>query len=195
MAAFLADLRYGDQEPKSKFICNSLSANSSGLKILELGSGCGIAGIAFAQLWPQCQVFLTDLTEAMDVLESNIGQAAPAAGTHLSCALLDWGEAFPEALRSIIFDVVLVSDCTYNSDSIPALVKTFSMIAATSPNVLLLVSLKVRHSSEAIFFELLIAAGFRELGHTSVSLPTRGMSTTDQALYDNIEIYGYQWME
>ena len=172
-----------------------MSASSYGLKVLELGSGCGIAGIAFAQLWPQCQIFLTDLPEAMDVLATNIGKAAPAVGTKLSCALLEWGEAPPEALRSIIFDVVLVSDCTYNSDSIPALVKTLSMTAATSPNVLILISLKVRHSSEAVFFQLLIAAGFRELGHTSVSLPTQGRSATDQALYDQIEIYEYQRKE
>ena len=194
MAAFLTNLRHRNHESKTTLISNSLSASSYGLKVLELGSGCGIAGIAFAQLWPQCQVFLTDLTEAMDVLESNIAKAAPAVGTKLSCALLDWGEAFPEALRSTIFDVVLVSDCSYNSDSLPALVKTFSLIAATSPNVLLLVSLKVRHSSEAVFFELLIAAGFRELGHTSVSLPTQGRSESDQA-YDKIEIYEYRRME
>ena len=131
----------------------------------------------------------------MDVLESNIGKAAPAAGTKLSCALLEWGEAFPEALRNIIFDVVLVSDCTYNSDSIPALVKALSMIAAASPNVLILISLKVRHSSEAVFFQLLTAAGFRELGHTSVSLPTQGRTTTDQGLYDQIEIYEYERTE
>ena len=195
MAAFLADLRCRNHEPKTTLVSNFLSTSSCGLRILELGSGCGIAGIAFAQLWPQCQIFLTDLAEAMDVLKSNIGKAAPAVGTKLNCALLDWGEAFPEALRSIIFDVVLVSDCTYNSDSIPALVKTLSMIAATSPKVLLVVSLKARHSSEAVFFQLLIAAGFRELGHRSVSMPTQGRSNTDQVVYDNIEIYQYQRME
>ena len=195
MAAFLTNLRLRDHEPKTTWISNSLSANSSGLNILELGSGCGISGIAFAQLWPQCQIFLTDLTEAMDVLESNISKAAPAAGTKASCAVLDWGEAFPKALRSTIFDVILISDCTYNSDSIPALVKTLSMIAATSPDVLIVVSLKVRHCSEAVFFQLLFAAGFREMGHTSVSLPIQGSYKTAQALVDKIEIYEYQWMK
>ena len=195
MAAFLTNLRHRDHEPRTTLMGNSLGASSSGLNTLELGSGCGIAGIAFAQLWPQCQIFLTDLIEAMEVLESNIGKAAPAAGTKASCAVLDWGEAFPKALRSTLFDVVLVSDCTYNSDSIPALVKTLSMIAATSPDVLIVVSLKVRHSSEAVFFQLVFAAGFREIGHTSVSLPIQGSSKSDQALVDKIEIYEYRWMK
>ena len=195
MAAYLINLRqsqsHGSKETlKSKL----LNSSSYGLNVLELGSGCGIAGIAFAQLWSRCQVFLTDLTEAMDVLEVNVARAIPAAGTRLITAMMDWAEEIPVAIKDVTFDLILISDCTYNSDSLPMLVNTLSAIATTSPTVIIVISLKVRHPSENILFQLLSAANFGELSHTILRLPNRGRFTTDEA-YDTIEIYEYQLVE
>lgn len=168
-----------------------MNPSLNSLNVLELGSGCGIAGIAFAQLWSRCQVFLTDLSEAMDILQANVGRAVPAAGTTLTRAILDWAEEIPVAVRKVTFDLILISDCTYNSDSLPMLVNTLSAIATTSPTVIILISLKVRHSSENILFQLLSEAEFAETSHTTLRLPNHGRFTTDQ-VYDTIEIYEYQ---
>lgn len=195
MAAYLVNLRQsqtcGSNETlKSKL----LNSSSYGLNVLELGSGCGIAGIAFAQLWSRCQVFLTDLTEAMDILHVNVARAVPAPGTRLITAMMDWAEEIPIAIRDVTFNLILISDCTYNPDSLPMLVNTLSAIATTSPSVIVLISLKVRHPSEEILFQLLSAADFGELSHTILRLPNRGRFTRDEA-YDMIEIYEYQLVE
>ena len=49
------------------------------LKVLELGAGCGIVGIAFAQL-VKCDMLLTDLEDAQEILGSNVRIASPTAG-------------------------------------------------------------------------------------------------------------------
>ena len=161
------------------------------ITVLELGSGCGVAGIAVAQLLPRCQVYLTDLAEAMDVLKFNIVKSVPAAGAGISQVILDWEEELPVEIRSATFDLVLISDCTYNSDYVPALVRTLSAIADISPNVLILISLKIRHPSEVILFELLSSARFSESYHVSIMLPDRSRDTTGQAK-ESVEVYQYQ---
>ena len=80
-------------------------------------------------------------------------------------------------------DLVIVSDCTYNEDSLPALVRTLvsltnheckneaqpgSELGFEGMNVL--VSLKRRHESEDVFFRLMDEAGFGVLGREEVPL-------------------------
>ena len=194
MVAFLKDLKQcssdGIKESPLSQIINSTSKQRT---VLELGSGCGIAGIAFAQLCPRCHVFLTDLAEAMDVLESNISKATPALETTLRHVILNWEEELPVEVRNVTFDLVLVSDCTYNSDSMPALVRTLSAVADVSPYVLIIISLKFRHYSEVVLFELLSTARFSESSHTSLTLPNQGRVASNQT-ETIIEIYEYRRM-
>lgn len=161
-------------------------------KVLELGSGCGIVGIAFAQLFAGCDVVLTDLPEALEILDVNIRHAAPAVQSKLTRRVLDWGEELPVDVQDTTFDLVFVSDCTYNCDSIPDLVKTISALAAGSPDPLVFISLKKRHSSEAVLFDLLDAAGLIEVFHTSVQLPDRGRAAIEETL-EHVEIMAYRF--
>ncbi|KAL8826536.1 MAG: hypothetical protein Q9191_003740 [Dirinaria sp. TL-2023a] len=153
-------------------------AASSPRNVLELGSGCGIVGIALAQSFPNCNVLLTDLPEAMDILGLNIHRSKPAKTATLAHSVLDWEKPIPADIQRTTFDLVLVSDCTYNADSIPALVDTISAIASISLNVAVVVSLKCRHPSEAIFFELMAEARFVQIYHTDFRLPNRGRVAT-----------------
>ena len=188
--AFLANLADPSAIEPPTILANLLLTNLEP-KVLELGSGCGIVGIAFTQLFPRCNVFLKDLPEAMEILDINIHQAMPALDAKLTRSILDWNAELPTMFKKTMLDLILVSDCTYNADSIPNLVRTLSALAAVSPNVLVLISLKKRHSSEAVLFDLLNAAGFREVYDTSMPLPDIGRIATGDSL-ENIEIYGYQ---
>jgi len=76
-------------------------------------------------------------------------------------------------------------------NSIPDLVKTLSALAAVSPVVRVLVSLKRRHLSEVIFFDLLDSAGFMEEYHTSIELPDRSRIAFGQSL-ESVEVYVYK---
>lgn len=156
------------------------------LQVLELGSGCGIVGIALAELLPQCSVMLTDLPEVEDIVMQNIAAARPAQSSKIEYQNLDWDEPLPENLCHEPIDLILVSDCTYNADSLPALVSVLDRLVQSSPSALILVALKRRHESEAIFFGLMQSAGLctQHQVHT-LSLP----SQHDQL--DRIELHCY----
>ncbi|KAH8693715.1 putative methyltransferase-domain-containing protein [Talaromyces proteolyticus] len=155
------------------------------LRVVELGAGCGIVGIALAQMQPRSAVILTDLPEVNDIVSRNMRLAHLAAGSSVEFQVLDWDEPHGDVFADGL-DLILVSDCTYNADSLPALVLVLSHATRRSPDALVLVSLKRRHDSEAVFFELMQAASFRIVEQTAVSLPAAYSEA------DRIEIYGFQ---
>ncbi len=142
------------------------------LNVIELGSGCGLVGIAFAQTVPRCEVVLTDLPEAEDLIGSNLSLMTPADRPAARFEVLKWEDDLPPGIRGKSFDLVLVADCTYNPSSAPALVKTLDALASQSTSTRIVVATKVRHPSEAVFFDLMAAAGMEQTGCTSVLLPT-----------------------
>lgn len=162
--------------------------NPARLSVLELGSGCGIVGIALAQMRPRCDVLLTDLPEAMEILGRNISIAQPSEGSDLTKTTLDWEDDIPRHIRERAIDVILISDCTYNSDSLPALVRTLSNLTLSSMEAQVILSMKVRHSSEAAFFDLMSDAGFVEVEHSSIDLPDRLRSQRGERR-ELVEIY------
>ena len=165
------------------------------LRVLELGSGCGIVSLQIADLCSTSNVLLTDLSDAMDILNRNIesGRSVFNRGK-LSTAVLDWDKPLPEKIAEQRFDLVTLADCTYNPDSIPRLVKTLKSVARDSPDAVIVVSLKKRHDSEAIFFDLMAGADFVEAEHTAVPLPDQCRSETGQDL-EVVEIYIYRSRE
>ncbi len=158
------------------------------LRILELGSGSGIVGVGLAQMLPTCQVFLTDLQEAAEIIRRNIDASSPAAASTLNFSLLDWEEPIPDVFASQQFDLIVVSDCTYNSDSIPALVRILADLVKLSPEAVIVISLKVRHSSEQIFFELMAGCGLDITGQATVNLPVTQQQPDDLGEPDTVYI-------
>jgi predicted nicotinamide N-methyase len=96
---------------------------------------------------------------------------------------LDWDDP-PDELCPRPIELILVSDCTYNADSLPALVSTLDRLVRTSPDAIILVALKRRHDSETVFFDLMGTAGFTAV-KDSVEIP----SQHDEV--DEIEFYCY----
>lgn len=76
-------------------------------------------------------------------------------------------------------------------NSIPGLVKTLAALAAVSFEVRVLISLKRRHPSETILFDLLESADFTETYKTSVQLPDRGRIAAGFGM-EKVEIYVFQ---
>ena len=152
--------------------------------VIELGSGCGIVGIAMSKIWSLQNVLLTDQVEAEGILVRNIEVANPASNC-VQYKPLVWENSGDTAdINSA--DLVLISDCTYNPDSAPALVKTLAHIAKVSPQVNVLVGMKRRHDSESIFFELMRKGGFVILEESIIMLPE--ISDDDQE-HTSIEMY------
>ncbi|KAI9370323.1 putative methyltransferase-domain-containing protein [Aspergillus egyptiacus] len=177
----------GDQRPCNPRLQDLLrSEPSSPLHVIELGSGCGIVGVALAEMLPQCSVLLTDLPEVEEIVMKNIGAARPADSSEIRYQSLDWDEKLPENLfESPSIDLVLVSDCTYNADSLPALVSVLDRLVNLSPHAIILVALKRRHESEGIFFDLMQSADLHTFHLHRMEIP----SQHDQC--DEIELHCY----
>ena len=192
LAALLCDVSIQSRLQDEYQLLAARVRSLSGLRAIELGSGCGIVGLQLAQICPKAQVLLTDLPEAMEVLERNVSIATLAQDSQVSTNTLNWDdESLPEAVAGQTFDLVLVSDCTYNSDSIPSLVRTLASLIERSPGALVVVSMKVRHPSEAIFHESMAKAGLQECHCWTFELPDErdGYALSD---CNTVYVYVYQ---
>ncbi|XXH01746.1 hypothetical protein Hte_008107 [Hypoxylon texense] len=202
-ACFLADACLAKED-----ISDVLPIRKDHFSVLELGSGVGILGITVARILEQAAaaqgtslreatVLLTDLPEAGERARSNISRAAAALRSDQDSAPavvlryenLDWddgrrGQLGPLAAARA-WDLVVLSDCTYNVDSLPALVGTLSALHsaglehaserdADSAKSSVLLATKPRHSSERALFGLLEADGWRYRVLKSIPLPKLG---------------------
>ncbi|KAF2710554.1 hypothetical protein K504DRAFT_481607 [Pleomassaria siparia CBS 279.74] len=172
----IAEAAKEDPHPLAKAL--SPPKGKDRLQVLELGTGCGIVGILIAQNSYNVDVVLTDLPEAQDITKRNIKAAVLANGATLQFKTLDWEEEIPKDLNDwtkcqhcVQFDLIVASDCTYNPDSSPALVTTMSRLVKASPNAVIAVAMKMRHSSEEVFFSLMSDAGFKTAHVIEIPLP------------------------
>ncbi|KAK2745879.1 hypothetical protein FQN57_003492 [Myotisia sp. PD_48] len=158
-------------------------------RVIELGAGCGIVGIALAQWMANCTVILTDLEEVREIIDRNVERAEPTAGSDIHFRVLDWDQSIPdeEPIRQR-FDMIVMSDCTYNPDSLPALVGTMAALVDQSPDASIIVGIKRRHDSEDIFFDLMRDANLGMHGKLAVPLLSSGASHETV----NIEIYCFR---
>lgn len=158
------------------------------LNVIELGTGCGIVGLALASIVPNSHVLLTDTSEVSELVNVwNIPELNAAASSTVAFEILNWHEPLPTSVCSINKNLILVADCIYNADSTPALVSTISALALKSPGALVVNATKTRHSSEAIFFTLMAEAGFVTLDRTYVAAP-KGYDSSDAADAEWIDI-------
>ena len=166
----IISLQISTQLPLLEYVL--VSATYRKLHVLELGCGCGTVGIALAQSVPDCNVILTDLEEVTELVEANIERMQPAMSSKVSFEPLDWeGEELPARILGRTNDLIVVSECTYNTDTLQPLVQTLVKLVARSPKAVIVVSTKTRHSSEAAFFTMMQEAGLIEDGSMRVSLP------------------------
>lgn len=161
------------------------------INVIELGSGCGLVGIALATLRHKCHILLTDLPDAMDILEYNILRSKPASESKIEHMVLDWAEPLAAAITEQQYDLILVSECTYNEISIPALVKTLSALAKQSPDAVVVLATKVRHVSERVFFDMMSDTGFVELEQRSIELPDPQKTKNEQNM-EIVDVYCFR---
>lgn len=148
-----------------------VSATYRRLNVIELGCGCGTVGIALAQSIPDCDVLLTDLPEVDSLVAANIARLNPAINSKVKFHSLDWEAPLPKDVVARNHDLIIVSECTYNTDTLQPLVNTLKALVTRSPKAVIIVSTKTRHDSEAAFFDLMKAADFTEDGNMRMPLP------------------------
>eukprot|EP00929_Paragymnodinium_shiwhaense_P040912 TRINITY_DN21289_c0_g1_i3.p1 TRINITY_DN21289_c0_g1~~TRINITY_DN21289_c0_g1_i3.p1 ORF type:complete len:297 (+),score=63.84 TRINITY_DN21289_c0_g1_i3:62-952(+) len=104
-----------------------------GKRVLDLGSGTGVAGLAAAACG--ANVKLTDLPAAMPLLERNVARnlaLVERAGGYASASVLDWSVAESSWNRQAVrYDVILGCDLVWKKEQCPVLVEWLA--AAGSP--------------------------------------------------------------
>ena len=179
------------------------------LNILELGCGVGVMGIGLSGLLslatspdiiPECHFLMTDVPEAEERALANIrlfqqsqekeGRAIPV----IQYENLDWEEGrqgrFGESVKSKLWDLVILSDCTYNIDTIPALVETLSQLNSLVAShgkertpLRVLLATKPRHSSEQAVFDILGSKGWNVVEKAIVELHGLPQESEDVQFY------------
>ena len=160
------------------------------INVVELGSGCGVAGIALAQIIPGSRVLLTDLEEAQHIITKNINSASLPERSSLKQEVLDWNQPLPADNLHMGQDLLVVCECIYNADSDPALVNIIQQFIKQSPSIKILVIVKRRHYSETIFFELMQKAGIRLLELCLLPLPHHVSDEEPETPETSIYLYG-----
>jgi len=122
------------QWPAGQMLSEHIAATPdsvAGKQVLELGAGCGLAGMAAAKAGAK-MVLLTDIESGLANLCNNIKANEEAGNIQRGLAraqVLEWGdEAALAALPQI--DVVILSDCTYWSFLFERLLRTLRLLAA-----------------------------------------------------------------
>jgi len=146
--------------------------------MLELGSGCGITGLATAAALARdgganssARAILTDLPVALPVLTGNIreneGAVSAGSGLKLSTAALAWGD--DDQAKEVLgvaggskFDLIVGSDLLYSSekDIMLALSKTIDSLLDPETGTILMATRWREYDEERVFFEEMGRLGY-----------------------------------
>ncbi|KAL8474447.1 hypothetical protein ACS0TY_031060 [Phlomoides rotata] len=143
-----------DRQSACLFGCSPAQARR--LRILELGSGTGLVGIAAAALLG-ARVTVTDLPHVLPNLQFNVDANAAALGLRggaVEVAPLSWGETQQMDAVGRDYDVVLGSDVVYHDHLYEPLLQTLRYYLLESDNsvVFVMAHLK-RWKKESAFFK------------------------------------------
>lgn len=139
----------------------------SGRSVLELGAGCGVAGMACAL--HGASVALTDLPALVPHLEANVEQNLGPRLTPYDWTVMpfDWTEEPPPQLRVRRFDVVLATDCVYHAHLVEPLVRALRSVC--TPTTTLCLVYERRDAQVLATFEGMIKRAFKVRRPLSVS--------------------------
>lgn len=123
-----------------------------GKKVIELGAGCGLAGLGMALLG--CDVVATDQVEVLPLLMRNvernkswISQSNPDSGTFgsVTVAELDWGNK--EHIKAVDppFDYIIGTDVVYSEHLLQPLMET--IIALSGPKTKIMLGYEIRSTT------------------------------------------------
>uniref|UniRef100_A0A803MVY4 Uncharacterized protein n=2 Tax=Chenopodium quinoa TaxID=63459 RepID=A0A803MVY4_CHEQI len=119
---------------------------------VELGTGCGVAGMGL-YLLGLTDVYLTDIAAVMPALKHNLKKNKPVLKKSLKTAQLYWGNSAQITALSPPFDVVIAADVVYLENTVRPLVET--MVEMVSENGVVLLGYQLRSpEADKLFWEV-----------------------------------------
>ncbi|CAK7322687.1 unnamed protein product [Dovyalis caffra] len=105
-------------------------------RAIELGTGCGVTGMAL-YLLGLTDIVLTDIHPVMPALKHNLKRNKQVLGKMLKTAILYWSNVDQINGVSPAFDFVIAADVVYIEESVGPLVKAMEMLVKDDGVVLL----------------------------------------------------------
>ncbi|KAK4518445.1 uncharacterized protein ATC70_008663 [Mucor velutinosus] len=133
-------------------MCQFLSESKLDRKyntMLELGSGTGLVGIYAAELLSPKRVYLTDLPDALEIMQQNVDLMSHTK-VEVLVKELSWGPEKQNQYSDV--DLVLLTDVLYNQGSHDLLLATLDWLL-DNDNCRALLTYKERNPDEREFFE------------------------------------------
>ncbi|KAB1209845.1 Protein-lysine methyltransferase METTL21D [Morella rubra] len=123
-----------------------------GKRAVELGAGCGAAGMGF-YLLGLTDLVLTDIAPVMPALKHNLKRNKAALAKTLKHSILYWNN--PDQIRSLNppFDYVIATDVVYIEETVGPLVSTMEALVADNGVVLLGYQLR-SPEADKLFWEM-----------------------------------------
>ncbi|XP_044466890.1 protein-lysine methyltransferase METTL21E [Mangifera indica] len=129
-----------------------LDFRTSRRRAIELGTGCGAAGMAF-YLLGLTDIVLTDISPVMPALKHNLKRNKPVLKKALKTSVLYWNNQDQIKALNPPFDVVIAADVVYIEESVGQLVGAMESLMADDGVVLLGYQLRSPEAHK-LFWEL-----------------------------------------
>ncbi|KAF3357842.1 Protein-lysine N-methyltransferase EFM6 like protein [Verticillium longisporum] len=128
-------------------------------RILELGAGGGLVGLAVAngavadghQGMHESPLLLTDQDEMFALMQHNI--ALNELGSNVKPLILNWGEPLPKDVIDSKPTVVLAADCVYFEPAFPLLLETLSDLLALNEDATIYFCFRKRRRADMHFMK------------------------------------------
>ncbi|ESQ44586.1 hypothetical protein EUTSA_v10003267mg [Eutrema salsugineum] len=121
-------------------------------RAVELGTGCGVAGMAF-HLLGLTEIVLTDISPVMPALKHNLKRNKAALGKSLKTSIVYWNNKDQISALNPPFDLVIAADVVYIEESVGQLVTAMESLVAEDGAVLL--GYQIRSpEADKLFWEL-----------------------------------------
>jgi len=127
-----------------------------GKRVIEVGSGTGVAGITLAYLG--ANVIMTDQEAQVQLIRSSIQKNASILKATPSAHELLWGEPLDSKIFKAPFDIVVASECIYYEDLVEPLYKT--LLDLTDENSQVFVSYEPHNPDGVDLFLKTVGRGF-----------------------------------
>ncbi|ODA80640.1 hypothetical protein RJ55_03599 [Drechmeria coniospora] len=123
-----------------------------GAKILELGAGGGLVGLAVARGCVGSTLLLTDQDEMLQLMRHNI--RLNEVGSTVGALVLNWGEPLPDDVVQQRPDVVLAGECVYFEPAFPLLMKTLHDLFELNEDAVVYFCFKKRRRADMQFVKM-----------------------------------------
>ncbi|KAG6294077.1 hypothetical protein E4U09_002730 [Claviceps aff. purpurea] len=122
-------------------------------RILELGAGGGLVGLAVALgCGGNASLLVTDQQEMFELMDTNI-RLNKLEG-RAKALILNWGESLPEEVVAQKPDVIIAAECVYFEPAFPLLMQTLRDLFALNDEAIVYFCFKKRRRADMQFVKL-----------------------------------------